>query len=71
MKTKQLRELTSDELNQKAKNFKKDLFELNYQRRVGNLEKPARFQLLKKDIAKILTILQERESDERKSSSTK
>ena len=71
MKTKQLRELTSDELNQKAKNFKKDLFELNYQRRVGNLEKPARFQLLRKDIAKILTILQERESDERKSSSTK
>ena len=71
MKTKQLRELTSEELKQKTKDFKKDLFALNYQQRVGNLEKPARFQLLKKDIARILTIIEERESDERKSNSTK
>ena len=68
MKIKQLRELTSEELKLKAKDFKKNLFDLNHQRRVGNLEKPAFFKLYKKDIARILTIIKERESDERKSS---
>ena len=71
MKIKQLRDLTSEELKLKVKDFKKNLFELNHQRRVGNLEKPALFQLYKKDIARILTIIEERESDERKSNSTK
>ena len=72
MKTKQLRDLNSEELTQKAKDLKKDLFGLNYQRRVGNLEKTARFRLLKRDIARILTILRERDmEDGRKAESTK
>lgn len=62
MKTKELRGLSSDELGQKEKAFKKDLFELNYQRKMGTVEKPARFQKIKKDIARILTILNEREA---------
>ncbi|MBF0521515.1 MAG: 50S ribosomal protein L29 [Candidatus Omnitrophica bacterium] len=60
-KIKQLRELTKEELIQKEQGFKKELFELNYQRKLGAVEKPARFRAVKRSIAKILTIIRERE----------
>ena len=60
MKLKELRELNSDELVQKEKNFKKELFELNYQRKMGGVEKPSKFRLLKRTVARIQTILKER-----------
>ena len=60
MKAKELRGLSSDELNQKAKAFKKELFNLNYQRKMGNVEKPAQFRIIKRDIARVATILRER-----------
>ncbi len=63
MKTKELRILSSEELIQKEKNLKKELFELNYQRKIGRVDKPSRFKLIKTDIARILTILKEREKD--------
>lgn len=62
MKVKDLRQISSEELIQKEKNSKKELFELNYQRKTGRVEKPSRFSTLKKDIARILTILKERET---------
>ena len=65
VKIKELRELSSEDLAQKEKNFKKDLFELNYQRKLGNVEKPARFKLLRRDIARIMTILKERDTHDR------
>ena len=61
MKVSKFRELSSEELAQKEKTFKKELFDLNFQRKMGNVEKPNRFRMLKRDIAKILTILRERE----------
>lgn len=61
MKTKELRQLTSEDLIQKEKGFKKELFELNAQRKLGRVEKPSRFSYCKKDIARIMTILKERE----------
>ena len=67
MKIKELRDISSTELQQKEKNFKKELFDLNYQRKIGSLEKTARFRLLKRDIARILTILKERETTDGKS----
>jgi len=66
MKAKQIRELSPEELNQKEKNLKKDLFELNFQRKLGNVEKPARFRSIKRDIARIQTILNEKEKSETK-----
>jgi large subunit ribosomal protein L29 len=66
MKPSQLRELSSEELIQKEKAFKKELFSLNYQRKMGNVEKPDRFRMLKRDIARIFTILREREMEEKK-----
>ncbi len=61
MKSKELQGLSSEELVQKQQAFKKDIFDLNYQRRTGNVEKPSRFRMLKRDIARIMTVLRERE----------
>jgi len=66
VKAKEIRDLSTPELLQKEKTLKKELFELNYQRRMGAVEKPARFKALKHDIARILTIIKERDTqDER------
>ena len=62
MKIKELRNLSSEELAQKEKNLKKEIFDLNYQRKMGRVEKPARFGSLRRIIARILTILKERET---------
>ena len=68
MKTKELKELSSDDLVQKEKNIKKDLFDLSYQRKMGRVEKPHHFKEYKREIARIMTILKERElENERKS----
>ena len=66
MKIYQLRELSSEELLDKEKVFKKELFDLNFQRKIGNVEKPGRFRVLKRDIARVYTILRERELDDQK-----
>ncbi len=72
MKTKEYKALTAEDLKQKEGNFRKELFDLRYQRKMGTLEKPARIRLVKRDIAKILTILRERELDnERNTTKTK
>jgi len=66
MKANKFRELSSEELVDKEKAFKKELFDLNFQRRVGNVEKPSRFRVLKRDIARIFTILRERALEDKK-----
>ncbi|MCK4882719.1 MAG: 50S ribosomal protein L29 [Candidatus Omnitrophica bacterium] len=66
MKPSELRELSSEELVLKEKAFKKELFDLNFQRKMGSVEKPNRFRMLKRDIARIFTILRERELEEKK-----
>ena len=67
--SKNLKELNSEELVQKQGEFKKELYELNYQRKMGRVEKPNRFSVLKRDIARILTILREREIDHERTKS--
>ena len=64
MKIKELRELNTADLVQKEKSLKKELFDLNFKRKFGQVEKPAQFQLTKKTIAKINTIIREREIKE-------
>lgn len=70
MKVKEIRELSSAELIQKEKASKKELFDLNYQLKLGNVDKPSRFRKLKKGIARIMTILRERELDNERSAKT-
>jgi len=72
MKPSELRDLSPEELQQREKEFKKELYELNFQRKMGRVEKPSRFRILRRDIARILTVLKEREQEnERKSRTTK
>ena len=67
-KDKKIRELNSEELAKKNKDFKKELYDLNYQPKMGNVEKPARFKALRKEIARALTILRERELEDERNS---
>ncbi len=60
MKNKDLINLTEDELITKEKQLKKDLFDVESQRQMGRVEKPASFRNLRRDIARILTVLNER-----------
>ena len=67
-KNKGIREVNSEELVKKGKDLKKELYDLNYQRKMGNVEKPARFKALRKEIARALTILKERELEDERTS---
>ena len=57
MKTKEIKKLSLDQLNQKVDNFKKDLFNFRFRKVNGQVEDSAKISLVKKDIAKILTEL--------------
>ena len=61
MKTKELHELTVEELNSKVKELSEELFNLRFRHAIGQLENSAALKNCKRDIAKIKTILRERE----------
>ena len=61
MKTKELRDLTVDELNVKLKELSEELFNLRFRHAIGQLEKSASLKTCKKDIAKVKPILRARE----------
>ncbi|MDY6367537.1 MAG: 50S ribosomal protein L29 [Clostridia bacterium] len=61
MKTKDIREMTAEELNVKLKELKEELFNLRFRHAIGQLENPASLNVCKKDIAKVKTILREKE----------
>jgi large subunit ribosomal protein L29 len=61
MKIKELKNLSTEELIQKEKQLKEQIFELNSQRQMGRVEKPAMFRSIKKTIAQVLTLLNEKE----------
>jgi large subunit ribosomal protein L29 len=62
MKTsaKELRDLSNDELQTKAADLKKELFNLRFQQAMGQIENPMRLRMLRRDIAKTKTILKEK-----------
>ncbi|HOK17921.1 MAG TPA: 50S ribosomal protein L29 [Caldisericia bacterium] len=62
MKAKDLRELTPDELNTKLNELRRELFNLRFQQTTHQLKNPARIRIVRKDIARILTILKEKET---------
>ena len=61
MKIKELRELSNEELNKKLKSLKQELFNLRFSNATGQLTNPMQLNACKKDIARIKTILTERE----------
>lgn len=60
MKPYELRELTDEELLAKLKALKEELFTLRMEKAMSKLAQPHRFRELRKDIARINTILRER-----------
>ena len=64
MKVKEIRDLTTEEINTKLFEAKQELFNLRFQQATGNLEKPSRIRDLRHTVARMKTVLKERESNE-------
>ena len=61
MKASEVRKLSQTELESKLADLKKDLFTLRMQHATNQLDNPVRIALVKKDIARVKTILREKE----------
>ena len=62
MKAKEIRDLTSDELQQKVTDLKEELFNLRFQHGIGQIENPTKLKETKSDIARVMTIIRETEN---------
>lgn len=69
MKINEIRKLTTQDLNKKLEENKKELFNLKFSASTGNLEKPHKIKELRHDVAKIKTVIRERELNEGKEDS--
>ncbi len=61
MKAKEIHEMTSEELTKKLAELKDELFNLRFRHATGQLENPNVLNGVKKDIARVKTVLRERE----------
>lgn len=61
VKTKEIRDLTTEELNGKLSELKRELFNLRFQAATRQIENPARIGEVKKSIARVKTVIRERE----------
>ena len=61
MKAKELREMTDVELNKQLKDLKAELFNLRFQHTIHQLDNPIRIEAVKKDIARVMTVLAEKQ----------
>jgi len=62
MRASDLREQTVDELREKETELAEQLFALRLQKVTGQLENPAKIPAVRRNLARVLTVLQERES---------
>ena len=60
MKATELREMTDVELNKQLKDLKAELFNLRFQHAINQLDKPIRIDTVKKEIARVMTVLAEK-----------
>lgn len=60
MKARELRELSEEELLNKEKELADQLFKLRFQHTLGQLDSPMKLRNIRRDIAKIKTVLQEK-----------
>ena len=63
MTNKEIRDLTSEELLKKIEESKEELFNLRFNQATGNLEKPSRLRELRKQVARMKTVLREEPLD--------
>ncbi|HHW11565.1 MAG TPA: 50S ribosomal protein L29 [Firmicutes bacterium] len=62
MKAEEIRAMTSEELQKKLADLKTELFNLRFQLATGQLDNTARVKAVRKDIARVKTIMHERET---------
>ena len=60
MKAKEIRDLTAEELEQTYGERKREMFNLRVQKSIGQLEQPLRIRSLRRDLARMQTIMSER-----------
>lgn len=63
MKAKEIRSMTADEIEHKLTEFQGKLFQQKFQKALGQSENPYKIKNTRKDIARMLTILAEKRSD--------
>lgn len=61
MKIDEIRKLDDKEIKEKIKSNKEELFNLRMQQSLGQLEKPSRIKALRHEVARMKTVLRERE----------
>ncbi len=61
MKASELRDKTVEELQQREHELAEQLFALRLQKTTGQLEKPAKMRTARKDLARVLTVLREKQ----------
>lgn len=66
MKASEIRDLTTEELQDKLKALKEELFNLRFQLAINQLDNPMRISAVKKDIARVLTVIREQELSSKK-----
>ena len=66
MNIKEIRDMSNEELNKEVVSLKEELFNLRFQQATGQLENPARMREIKKTIARIKTVITERELSDAK-----
>ncbi len=60
MKTKEIRQMSDDQLVKKESELKNELFNLRFQLATGQLDNPQKIKVIKRDIARVKTIITER-----------
>ena len=60
MKAKEIREMSSEELENKLKELKNELFNLRFQHAINQLDNPHRIDDVKKDIARVMTVMRQK-----------
>ena len=64
MKTSEIRKMNKDEINSKIVELKKELFDLRMKQAAGTLDKPHKINALRKDVARLKTILADKDGSE-------
>ena len=65
MKISEIRNLSIEDLKNKLKDFKSELFNLRFQLAVNQLENPMRIKAVRKNIARVQTVIREKELSEK------
>ncbi len=63
MKTSEIKEMTLVEMQNKLADLREELFNLRFQHTVNQLDNPMRIKAVKKDIARVMTFIRQRESE--------